>query len=111
MMFRMFRTFRRFIRLSEHLLTQCTIVQSFGLVQIDDKTWVVSWKFKSAKKVEEHLFKLNALDDNSLVYGVGKIVLWKISSYMLKNQLRYAGISADHAVPVPLHFLQFDTSF
>ena len=41
MMFRMFRTFRRFIKLSEHLLTQFTTVQSFGLIQIEDRTCVV----------------------------------------------------------------------
>ena len=48
---------------------------------------------------------------NSLLYGIGKIVWWIISSHMLKNQHRYAEISADRSIPIPLqppHLLHFD---
>ena len=41
-------------------------------------------------------------DGNSLVYGIWKILWWKISSYMLKNQHRYDEISADRSIPNPL---------
>ena len=49
---------------------------------------------------------------NSLVYGIGEKVWWKISSFMLKNQHTYAEISADRSIPIPLqppHLLYFDT--
>ena len=49
---------------------------------------------------------------NSLVYGIGEKVWWKISSFMLKNQHTYAEISADRSVPKPLQpprLLYFDT--